>query len=57
MKKILQTKNAIILVLSIEEIILQPELSTPPRFRFQGGSPECDTGGVVVAGRYFPFLI
>ena len=33
-------KNAFLLVLPNEEIWLQPELSTPPRFRIQGGSPE-----------------
>ena len=33
-------KNAIILVLPNEEIILRPELSSPPRFRIQGGYPE-----------------
>ena len=36
-------KNYILLVLPIEEISLRPELSTPPRFRIQGGQPECDT--------------
>ena len=30
-------KNAIPLVLPIEEISLRPELSSPARFRFQGG--------------------
>ena len=53
-------KNAILLVLPIEEISLRPELSSPTRFRIQGGSPERDTGGVVgavVAGRHFSFLI
>ena len=41
-----------------EEVSLRPEHSSPPRFRIQGGSPERDTvAGVVVAGRYFPFLI
>ena len=53
-------KIAIPLVLPIEEISLRPELSSPPRFRIQGGSPECDGGvGVVVvgvAGLYFSFL-
>ena len=34
---------AIPLVLPIEEISLRPELSSPPRFRIQGGSPECET--------------
>ena len=29
-------KNAILLVLPIREISLQPELSSPPRFRIQG---------------------
>ena len=33
----LAEKNAIILVLPVEEISLRPELSAPPRFRFQGG--------------------
>ena len=36
-------KNAIPLVLPIEEISLQPELSSLPRFRIQGGYPERDT--------------
>ena len=43
----------------IEEISLRPELSSPARFRIQGGSPERDgVGGVgvVVAGRHFSFL-
>ena len=34
------TTNAILLILSIEEISLWPELSSPPRFRIQGGYPE-----------------
>ena len=52
-------ENAILLVLPIEEISLRPELSSPARFRIQGGSPERDTGVVVVgvAGRHFSFLI
>ena len=57
-------KNAIPLVLPIEEISLRPELSSPARFRIQGGSPERDGVVVVVvvvvvgvAGRHFPFLI
>ena len=33
-------KNAISLVLPIEEISLWPELSSPARFRIQGGYPE-----------------
>ena len=33
-------KKKIILVLPIEEISLQPELSSPPRFRIEGRSPE-----------------
>ena len=49
-------KNAIPLVLPIEEISLRPELFSPARSRIQGGYPERDTAGVVVAGRYFPFL-
>ena len=54
----LPKKNAILLVLPIEEISLRPELSSPARFRIQGGSPERDTGaGAVVAGLYFRFLI
>ena len=36
----LKTKNAVILVLPIEKISLQPELSSPPRFRREGGYPE-----------------
>ena len=52
-------KNAIILVLLIEEISHRPELPSPPRFRIQGGYPERDGVGVGVgvAGQYFPFLI
>ena len=52
-------KNTNPLVLPIDEISLWPELSSQPRFRIQGGYPERDTAvaGVVVAGRYFPFLI
>ena len=38
-------KNAILLVLPIEEISLRPELSSSPRFRIQGGYPGCDGGG------------
>ena len=34
---LLKKKNAIPLVLPIEEISFQPELSSPPRFRIQGG--------------------
>ena len=37
---ICQKKNAIPLVLSIEEMSLWPELSSPPRFRIQGGWSE-----------------
>ena len=33
-------KNAILLVLTNEEISLRPELVSPPHFRIQGGSPE-----------------
>ena len=47
--------------LTIEEISLWPELSSPPCFRIQWGYPECDTGAgaaaAVVAGLYFCFLI
>ena len=59
-------KNAIILVLPSEEISLLPELSTPPRFRIQGGgvpwawhtyTAAVVVVVVVVVGRYFPFLI
>ena len=35
-------KNAFPLVLTIEEISLRPELSSPASFRFQGGYPERD---------------
>ena len=54
-----KNKNAILLVLPIEEISLRPELSSPPRFRIQGGYSERDTGveGEEVAGLYVPFLI
>ena len=38
-------QNAILLVLTIEEISLQPELSSPPHFRIQGGSTELDGAG------------
>ena len=34
-----EEKNAILLGLPIEEISLRPELSSPARFRFQGGVP------------------
>ena len=41
-----EEKNAFPLVLPIEEINLRPELSSPARFRFQGGvDPERDGGG------------
>ena len=33
-----EEKNAILLVLPIEDISLWPELSSPPRFGIQGGS-------------------
>ena len=51
----------ILSVLPIEEISLRPELVSTPRFRFQGGYPERDTGGGgggaggEGAGRYLPF--
>ena len=35
-------KKESLLVLPNEEISLRPELSSPPRFRIQGGSPERD---------------
>ena len=46
-------KNAIFLVLTIKEISLRPELSSPRRFRIQGWYPERDGVGVLllVAGR------
>ena len=47
-------KNAITLVLPIEEISLRPELSSQARFRIQGGYPERDGGG---AGRKSSCLI
>ena len=40
-----EKESAILLDLPIEEISLRPELSSPPRFRFQGGYPERDIGG------------
>ena len=39
-KKSESLKNAILLVLPIEDISLRPELSSPPRFRIQGRYPE-----------------
>ena len=47
-----EKRNAIILVLPIEEISLRPDLSSPARFRIQGVSPERDTGAGGVAGWY-----
>ena len=35
-------KNAILLVFQYKEDAIRPELSSPARFRFQGGSPERD---------------
>ena len=56
-----EKKNAILLVLPIEEISFRPKLSSPARFRIQGGYPERDGGVVVVvgvvAGRHLSFLI
>ena len=56
-------KNAIILVLPIEDFCLQPELSSPP-FQNPAGRSLLSvtyihtyTAAEVVAGRYFPFLI
>ena len=48
-------KNALLLVLIIEEISLWPELSSPPRFRIQRAYPKRDTAVVVVvaARQYF----
>ena len=40
-----EEKNALLLVFQYEEDAIQPELSSPARFRFQGGSPERDGGG------------
>ena len=37
-----QKKNAILLVLSFKESSIQPELSSPPPFRIQGGYSERD---------------
>ena len=50
-------KNAILLVLPIEDISLQPELSSPPRFRIQGGYPERDEGRRTKDGRKSSCLI
>ena len=41
----LKKKKNILLVWPIEEISLQPELSSPARFRIQGGYPEPDGEG------------
>ena len=61
MSETLQKKNAIFLVFQYKEDGIRPELSSPSRFRIQGGYPERDTvaaaGVVVVAGQYFSFLI
>ena len=46
-------KNYILLILPIKEISLQPELSSPPSFRIQGGKRKCDGG----EGRNFSYLI
>ena len=45
-KKSFAEKKAILLVIPIEEISLWRELSSPPPFRFPGGSPERDTGDI-----------
>ena len=39
-----KNKNAILLVLPFEEISLQPDFSSPPRFRIQRGWSERDGG-------------
>ena len=49
-------KNAILLVFQYQEDTIRPELSSPPRFRIQGGQPERDTAAAGVAGRFFSFL-
>ena len=48
MENVKKFRKNILLVLPIEEISLQPEISTPPRFRIQGGTPERDGVRVVV---------
>ena len=40
LKILFSAKNANLLVLPIEEISIRPELSSPPRFRVQGGWSE-----------------
>ena len=52
-QKKVEEKNAIILVLPIEEISLRPELSSPspPRFRIQGGWCERESGRRTGGGR------
>ena len=56
-----EEKNAALLVFQYQEDAIRPELNSPPRFRVRG-YPERDgtaaaAAGVIVAGRYFPFLI
>ena len=50
-----------LLVLALNEISLQPELSRPPRFQNPGGGGTLNVTytavGEVVGGLYFPFLI
>ena len=48
-KKFSPKKNAIPLVLPIEEISLRPELSSPAGFIIQEGSPEYDGGAAAAA--------
>ena len=50
-------KNAISLVLPIEEISLRPDLSSSARFRIQGGYPELDGGGGRTDGRTKEILV
>ena len=44
-KKNHRKKNAILLVFQYQEDAIQPEFSSPARFRFQGGYPQRDGGG------------
>ena len=62
----MQKKNAVLLVLPIEEMRLGPDLSSPFRFRIQGGTLSMTylelvvvlvVVVVVVAGQDFPYLI
>ena len=47
----LPKKNAFLLVFAFEDISIRPELSSPPRFRIQGGGYREPYGGGQTNGR------